>query len=566
MMNMKQKIPLPKSQDLIEAIRFDEENGKIWLAENRMLLLSANVMAQLQASLSTVLGRERSKYFLMRFGFQIGLQDAELSKKIRPNWATAEQVFLAGPQFHAIRGMVKVVPQALTIDVAAGVFFGRFNWYESYEVSNYLKQYGPSRDPVCWTLLGYASGFSSGFMGKTIVFKEEQCAAMGHSHCAIVGKPEAEWDELTDMESAMLSESMPKNIFALRTDFINLQSSVAPSAPRKSSLTIGHSQPYLDVCALVDRASKTQVSVLLQGAIGVGKGAFAYALHKQSSRANKPFITVNCACLPPDLVEAELFGIAKGALPGVTETRIGKIEQAAGGTIYISEILALSLRGQTRLLMLLEEKKLARLGQAAMTDIDVRLLVSCKEDLVQAVKDGRFRADLYYRLNVMSIEIPSLAERKEDIVLLANHFLAKHAQVHQKNVLGFSDRANELMMQYDWPGNIRELEHAVERGLIMTEARQHIDASHLFPNHQDETTYVNGFDQEGRLASVDGKLPEHQRSLIKQLLQQELNLEALEQGLILGALKDANNNISEAARRLGLTRPALAYRMKKFNI
>ncbi|MBP6116241.1 MAG: sigma-54-dependent Fis family transcriptional regulator [Neisseriaceae bacterium] len=566
MSEAKQKIPIPQSQDLIDEIRFDEENGKIWLAENRMLLLSANVMAQFQTSLISALGRERSKYFLMRFGFQIGLQDAELSKKIRPNLATAEQVFLAGPQIHAIRGMVKVVPKALRIDVAKGEFYGQFDWYESYEVSNYLNQYGPSQDPVCWTLLGYASGFSSGFMGKTIVYKEVQCTAMGHRHCAIVGKPEAEWDELTDMESAMLSESIPKNLFALRTDFIHLPSSLAPSGKSKASLTIGQSQPYLDVCALVEKASRTEVSVLLTGPIGVGKGVFAYALHQQSRRAAEPFISVNCACLPPDLVEAELFGIEKGAMLGVIETRIGKIAQAEGGTVYISEVLALSLRAQARLLKLLEEKKLERLGQGYAEDIDVRVVVSCKEDLAQAVKEGRFRADLYYRLNVLPISMPALVERKEDILLLANHFVTKYAQIHRKQVLGFSDRANELMLQYEWPGNIRELEQSVERGFIMTEARQHITASHIFPNHQDQATYVNGFDQQGKLVTASGKLPEHQHHLIKQLMQHSLNLEDLEQSLITIALKEANHNISEAARRLGLTRPALAYRMKKFAV
>jgi transcriptional regulator with GAF, ATPase, and Fis domain len=209
------------------------------------------------------------------------------------------------------------------------------------------------------------------------------------------------------------------------------------------------------------------VSVLLTGETGVGKERFARALHTLSDRAGGPFVAVNCAALPAELIEAELFGVEKGAYTGAHATRAGRFERADGGTLFLDEVGDMPLPAQAKLLRVLQEGEVERLGAEQPRKVNVRLVAATNVDLEAAVAAGRFRRDLLYRLNVYPIAIPALRERTADIAPLAQHLLQRYAAQHHKRLLGFSDRAMAALQAHDWPGNVRELENLVERGVIL---------------------------------------------------------------------------------------------------
>jgi transcriptional regulator with PAS, ATPase and Fis domain len=271
---------------------------------------------------------------------------------------------------------------------------------------------------------------------------------------------------------------------------------------------------------------------------------------------------MNCAAISPDLIEAELFGVERGAYTGAQQSRMGRFERAHGGTLFLDEIIELSPRAQASLLRVLQEGELERVGDSQTRRVDVRVIGATHEDLGQAVKDGRFRADLYYRLNVYPVRIPALRDRREDIPLLIDHFLEKLHQSYEKKTLGLSDRAYEACLRYDWPGNIRELENLLERGVIITDNNKTISVEALFPHMSVEALSI-GLSSEGNLVSQKLQPAD---DWVDRLLDMGVSLDDVEQQLLQGAMDRANQNVSEAARLLGITRPALAYRLKKLPV
>lgn len=559
-------LELPVAEDLISQIRFDSVGGKIWLDEQRMILIHSSVMGLLRKELIQTMGVERAKGFLMRFGYHTGWRDAELGKKVRPDLAD-EVAFMVGPQLHAIKGMVKVTPRALDFNVETGQFYGEFDWENSHEVESHISNYGHSEVPVCWSLIGYASGFATFYMNRQIIFKETQCAGTGASHCQIVGKPAEEWEDTEELEKYLLPDPMIEQLFALQDEVSDLKDQFRNNDEEEVILynSVGHSGAFKNICHLISKASKSKVTVLLQGETGVGKEAVAKGLHNNSERADKSFVAVNCACIPPDLIEAELFGVEKGAYTGATQSREGKFERANQGTIFLDEVIELTPRAQATLLRVLQESELERVGDNRTRRIDVRVIAATNEDLENAVKEGRFRADLFYRLNVYPIHIPPLRDRTEDIPLLTEHFLKKYCALYNKKIAAISDRAMQSLLQYKWPGNIRELENMIERGVILAENNSAIELAAFFPSLSEPSHPLNVINSRGQLAKPDLPVsePSPADSSIDQLLIDDFNLDDLEQQLIEKAMTIANGNVSKAARKLGLTRPSLAYRLKK---
>lgn len=555
---------LPDVQDLLEQIRFENEEGKIWLNEQRMLLIHSAVMGLLRNELIQTLGVERAKGFLMRFGYHTGWRDAELAKKVRPDM-TAEEVFMAGPQLHAIKGMVKVVPVSLELDENTDHFFCAFDWYNSHEVETHLANFGNSDVPVCWTLIGYASGFSTCYLNRQIIVRETQCAATGAEHCHIEGRPAEDWDDAEEMEKYLLPDPIIEQLLALQDEVSVLKDQFRSSDAEEDLLfnSVGHSAAFKNVCHLIRKASKSKVSVLLQGETGVGKEIVARGLHTTSDRADKPFVAVNCACIPPDLIEAELFGVEKGAYTGATQSREGKFERAHRGTIFLDEVIELTPRAQASLLRVLQESEFERVGDNRTRRIDVRVVAATNEDLETAVQEGRFRADLFYRLNVYPVHIPPLRDRTEDIPLLTEHFLKKYCTLYNKKTAGISDKAMQALVQYKWPGNIRELENMIERGVILTENNQTISMAGFFPSLSEPSHPLNIIGGRGQLCEELPKSTPENTEPVESLLVENFSLEQLEQQLIEEAMSQCSNNVSKAARKLGLTRPALAYRLKK---
>jgi DNA-binding NtrC family response regulator/predicted hydrocarbon binding protein len=547
-------------KDLTSLIHFQSTEGKIWLGEQRMLLLQVSAMANFRREMVNTLGIERAKGFFLRMGYQSGLKDAELAWKLRPN-ASEYDMFLAGPQLHSLKGLVKARPTEVDIDKESGRFYVEVEWIDSFEVEICQTELGLMQDPVCWTLLGYACAYSSAFMGREVIFKEVSCRGCGGDKCRIIGKPAEEWDDVASFKQYFKSDPIIEELYELQSQLVSLRTNLDKQEGQYYG--IGQTPAYQTVRKMMDKAAQGKVSVLLLGETGVGKEVIARSVHLRSKRAAEPFVAVNCAAIPPDLIESELFGVEKGAFTGATQPRMGRFERADKGTIFLDEVIEPSPRAQASLLRVLQEGELERVGDNRTRKIDVRVIAATHEDLAEAVKAGRFRADLYYRLNVFPVAIPALRERREDIPLLVEHFLQRFHEEYGKRTLGLSDKALEACLHYSWPGNIRELENVIERGIILTEPNESISVPALFPRPPEEPQ------TDSERVSSDGVLiqPDNgQGSWISQLLSSGLSLDEIEESLMREAMLQAKQNISGAARLLGLSRPALAYRLKKIGI
>ncbi|EXF43938.1 Fis family transcriptional regulator [Pseudomonas sp. BAY1663] len=546
-------------QDLSSQIRFVTTEGKIWLGEQRMLLMQLSSLASFRREMISLIGVERAKGFFLRLGYQSGLKDAELARKLRPDSSELE-IFLAGPQLHSLKGLVKVRPLEVDIDIQSGRFHVEIEWIDSFEVEICQTELGLMDEPACWTLLGYACSYSSAFMGREIIFQEVSCRGRGDDKCRIIGKTAEEWGDTSTFQAYFKSDPIIEELYELQTQVANLRSRLQKYDGQYYG--IGQSPAYKRICQTIDKAARGKVSVLLLGETGVGKEVIARSVHLRSERAEQPFVAVNCAAIPPDLIESELFGVDKGAYTGAVNARAGRFERANGGTIFLDEVIELTPRAQATLLRVLQEGELERVGGDRTRKIDVRVIAATNENLEAAVRAGRFRADLFYRLNVFPVHIPPLRERIEDIPLLAEHFLRKHHEEYGKKTLGLSDRALEACLHYQWPGNIRELENVLERGVILTDHNESISIEAMFPGLATTTGGGDQLSSEGELVQQPSARGE---GWLEQILDQGISLEDVEAGLMREALSRSGQNISQAARLLGLTRPALAYRLKKLD-
>lgn len=567
---------MPELRDLSERLKFSPQDGRIWLDDIRMMMLHASSMGALRAELIESLGINKARALLTRMGYVSGAQDAELAVKLRPN-ADFFDVFSVGPQLHSLEGIVHVTPVRLDADVAKGKFYGEFLWHDSIEDEIHIEKYGIGTEPVCWMQIGYASGYTSVFMGRPIIYQEVECRAQGHVNCRIVGKPVDEWDDIEEDMAFMQPQAFANadKIMKAREQIAVLDTAEPATAKTRfhseiSTTMVGASAAFNVACHMLDKVAKTNATVLFLGETGVGKEMFARTLHQISDRLDGPYVAVNCAAIPENLLESELFGVEKGAYTGAIEARAGRFERADTGTIFLDEIATLSLAAQGKLLRVLQEHQIERVGGKKTVDIDIRVIAATNVNLKEEVKAGRFREDLYFRLNVFPIHIPPLRERKADISLLINHFLKKYGTNYKKNITGFTSRAIDGFLNYDWPGNIRELENLVERGVILAPNDGAIDLCHLFTFGEEITIPFLGINKNGSLDNShdphndenDGT-PQTVDMVMDSLVKENIGLDELEKSLIENAVEKTNGNLSAAARMLGISRPQLAYRLKK---
>ncbi|HXS98688.1 MAG TPA: sigma-54 dependent transcriptional regulator [Candidatus Limnocylindrales bacterium] len=307
---------------------------------------------------------------------------------------------------------------------------------------------------------------------------------------------------------------------------------------------IGRSPAMQEIFATIERVAPTRATVLLAGESGVGKDLIARAIHFHSPRRDRPLVKINCSALPENLMESELFGYEKGAFTGAQTSKPGKFEQADTGTVFLDEIGDVPAPVQVKLLRILQEREFERLGSNVTRHIDVRVVAATNQDLREALEQGTFREDLYYRLNVVPMNIPSLRERKQDIPFLANHFVRKLAPETASRVESITDAGMEKLMTYHWPGNVRELENVIERSLVMATGTQ-LDAQDI---------HLEDAPRRREHAGTPGFLPDG------------MTLDQYEQELIREALRRADGNKSQAARLLGLTRNALRYRLTQMGL
>ncbi|MCA9420540.1 MAG: sigma 54-interacting transcriptional regulator [Nitrospira sp.] len=309
---------------------------------------------------------------------------------------------------------------------------------------------------------------------------------------------------------------------------------------------IGHSQKIRDVCRLIGSVAKSDATVLIQGESGTGKEIVANAIQAHSFRGQNPFVKVNCAALTETLLESELFGHVKGAFTGAIRDRRGRFKQADRGTILLDEIGSMSLAAQSKLLRVLQEREFEPVGSSMPTSVDVRVLASTNTDLHKAVAEGKFREDLYYRLNVFMISLPPLRERKEDIPLLAKHFLKRYAQAIGKNLSSLMPETLTLLLQHDWPGNARELENAIEHAVIVE------NGSAISPS----SLPIN--------LAIPGVMAGTNETAVEQGLRVKLML--LEKEIILEALVRANGIMRRAATMLQIDPRNLPYLLRKHHL
>ncbi len=305
---------------------------------------------------------------------------------------------------------------------------------------------------------------------------------------------------------------------------------------------VGRSNKMREVFEAIDQVSASDATVLIRGESGTGKELVANAIHYNSLRSEKAFVKVNCAALPETLIESELFGHEKGAFTGALERRIGKFEHAHKGTLFLDEIGTLNLTAQAKLLRVLQEKEIERIGGTNTIKVDIRIITATNKPLEKALKEGNFREDLYYRLNIFPIYLPPLREKKTDILLLADYFLEKYSKKYKKDIRRISTPAIDMLMRYHWPGNVRELENCMERAVLLCADRV-IHSYHLPPTTQTA-------EESGTVSSS---------SL-------QVALSTFERDIIIDALKSAQGNITAAARLLDTSERIIGLRVNKYRI
>lgn len=553
-------IRVPAIHDLAKRLRFAPHQGRIWLDDQRMMLMHISSLGALRQELIESLGKETARGLMTRIGYQAGTRDAAMARKVRAGSDTYAD-FLAGPQLVSLEGIVHCEPIILDIDVERGHYYGEFYLVDCFEAEAHIESYGIGSEPACWLLLGYACGYTSAFMGRPILWREVECRSMGHAKCRVVGKPVEEWQDADDDLR-----------FLQIGDFVKWSTKPRPAqepagcvapvplpASESQVGVVGVSAGFNTVCHMVNKAAPTEATVLFLGESGVGKEIFATSLHNSSKRAAGPFIAVNCASIPEHLMESELFGVERGAYTGATSSRPGRFERANGGTLFLDEVGTLSYTAQGKLLRALQQSEIERVGDSHTRKVDVRVVAATNVNLREEVKAGRFREDLFFRLNVFPIKVPPLRERRDDIPLMMNWFLQRFATKHGKNITGFRERAVDALFSYDWPGNVRELENMIERAVILSEDGGALDLCHLFNTGEqiDLSTFM--LRRDGNIAWIEDQVDETSQAMRPGLAETEV-------AMLRTALAEANGNLARAARALGITRPKLAYRLRKYGI
>lgn len=347
-----------------------------------------------------------------------------------------------------------------------------------------------------------------------------------------------------DFDKLKLTMERAMEHIRLKEENLLLKKSLGQHFDRQN--IIGQSLKMVTLLETVAQVAPSEATVLITGESGTGKGLIAGATHFNSPRKEGPFVKINCAAITETLLESELFGHEKGAFTGADRRKEGCFMQADGGSLFLDEVSEMSLGMQVKLLQVLQEREIRRVGGETVLPVDVRVVVATNRDLQALIKEGLFREDLYYRLNVISLEIPPLRNRREDIPLLAQHFLEMFVAKNRKEIKGFTPQAMDSLLRYDWPGNVRELMNAVERGVVLTRS-EYLDNKvfHILPDSEE--------------ASSEPFTPSAGFSA-------EASLDQVEKAAILKTMEATGGNKSEAARRLGITRKTLHKKLKHYGV
>jgi DNA-binding NtrC family response regulator len=469
-----------------ELVEFRPDQGLIRLHEQRVVLLSAAAMGLIRKELIDSLGVDTARRLFLRFGFADGYHDA-VSLRDRFKWTDPLEGLEGGVVLQRLEGIVRAEIAGLEYDAASGRFHEDLFWHDSYVAEQHLHHYGVSGSPVCWSLVGYVSGYTSACLGQEIYFRERECAAQGTRQCSVVGKDAESWgDEIeafrTDFHGASLGHEVERLRTAVhqRLHEVERRERLVEKRERELNLLrdrvarlaaakhfVAGSAKMQDVLELAARVAPLDTTVLVYGESGTGKEFIVRMIHDQSPRAAGPFVSINCAALTETLLESELFGHVRGAFTGAVRDKAGLFEVADHGTLFLDEIGEVAPTVQAKLLRALQEREIRRVGAERNIKVNARVVAATNRDLRAAVAAGTFREDLYFRLGAFVITVPPLRDRREDIPVLVNDFVRRAAARAKKDVQAVSAEAMTALMSYRWPGNVRELEHAIERAVIV---------------------------------------------------------------------------------------------------
>jgi len=533
--------------DLQELIQF--MYGNISLRGRRLVLHSIHAFAQFRKDLIEMLGQEQARRAFTRFGFFWGQADAAALKRVF-GWNNMTEWLKAGPILHAIEGVAEAEINTLEIDERAGKYHAEVIWRGSSEAEEHLMEIGRSENPVCWKLVGYASGFASFCMRKGIYFIERQCTAQGNSFCSAEGRDIDSWgDEIEPHLKFYEAEDIKGNVLKLtaelkkKSDEIERHRAQIESLQRKPSpfFEEGRSRALRQVIDISRRVAQFDSSVLITGETGVGKEVLATYIHELSHRKSGQFTAINCGALPETLLESELFGYKAGSFTGAVRDRVGLFEKAEGGSVFLDEIGDISPAMQVKILRVLQEREIVRIGENEPRKINIRVIAATHRDLDRMVATGDFREDLLYRLRVVEIEIPPLRVRRDDILPLARHLLDRISRKLEIDNLSLDVTCVDYLHNYPWPGNVRELENALERAAIFCRDGV-ILPEHLPPGIMHHTT--------AHISSEDPM----SRSLAE-----------VEREHILAVLNSTGNNKTQTAEILGISSATLWRRLKEID-
>ncbi len=474
--------------DLAEVLDFRPDQGIIRLHEQRVVILSAAALGLLRKELLDTLGEETVRRLMLRFGYADGYHDA-VGLRDRSNWATPLEGLRAGAVLHRLEGIVRTEIASVDHDERTGTLAATIEWHDSYVAEQHVHHYGKTTSPVCWSLVGYASGYASACFGQEIYFRETACRAQGAAHCSVIGRDAESWGAdlegfRFDYQGANLAQELDKLRGAAHQRLKDLDRRERLVAKRERELNllrervthvaatkhfIANSPGMQEVLEFAARVAPLDTTVLIYGESGTGKEFIVRLIHDESPRASGPFVSVNCAALTETLLESELFGHVRGAFTGAVRDKPGLFEVAANGTLFLDEIGEVAPTVQAKLLRALQEREIRRVGGERNFRVNARVVAATNRDLRAAVAAGTFREDLFFRLGAFVITVPPLRERREDIPPMVREFVRRAATRMKKDVTNVSADAMTALMNYGWPGNVRELEHAIERAVILAQ-------------------------------------------------------------------------------------------------
>jgi two-component system response regulator HydG len=444
-------------------------------ASSRYLALGTRSLGRIQEELTALLGSEPSAGLMARHGYEAGLATATAMAD-QYDWDSEIELLKAGGVMLTILGLAHEDIQTLNYNREGRELNLAGQWKDTLEATQWLHQLGESTHPVCHITSGFASGFASAVWGRRVWVRETECRAQGHSCCRYEGRPLDQWDVSPGVDGPFSRGfSVAEEIEQLRTQLKKAWAEVKRHRAEVERLSqraqmesletqvVFRSPAMASVLAVAEKVAPTAATVLIRGESGTGKEVLARFIHRRSGREDQPFLAINCAALPPSLLESELFGHKKGAFTGADRDKKGLFFLAGTGTLFLDEIGDVPLPLQAKLLRAVQEREARPVGGTRDRPIRARILTATNRDLKTMVEAGEFRNDLYYRLAVFPIVIPPLRERRQDILVLARHFLARFAPDHP----GFAPETIRLMESYAWPGNVRELLNAVEYASVL---------------------------------------------------------------------------------------------------